>query len=99
MIKIYVDGIIIKSKKVEDHLIDLKKLFERLTKYNLKWNPAKCAFGTPASKLLDFIICKKRIEIDPAKIKAIREISISKTQKDVKTFLRKIILLADSLLN
>nr|XP_027122157.1 uncharacterized protein LOC113739111 [Coffea arabica] len=44
----YVDDIIIKSRKVEDHLVDLKKLFERLRKYNLKLNPAKYAFGAPA---------------------------------------------------
>ena len=69
--KVYVDGIIIKSKIVEDHLVDLKKLFKRLRKYNLKLNLAKCNFETPASKLLEFIVSKKGIEIDPAKIKAI----------------------------
>ncbi|XP_071923155.1 uncharacterized protein [Coffea arabica] len=69
--EVCVDDIIIKSKKVEDHLIDLRKLFERLRKYNLKLNPAKCAFGAPAGKLLGFIVSKKGIEIDPAKIKAI----------------------------
>ena len=70
--------------------MDLKKLFERLRKYNLKLNPTKCAFGAPAGKLLGFVISKKGIEIDPAKIKAIREMPIPKTQKDVKTFLGKI---------
>nr|XP_027122093.1 uncharacterized protein LOC113739045 [Coffea arabica] len=88
--KVYVDDIIIKSKKVEDHLVDLKKLFERLRMYNLKLNPAKCAFGAPAGNLLDFIVSKKGIEIDPAKIKAIRDMPIPKSQKDVKSFLGKI---------
>ncbi|XP_071912254.1 uncharacterized protein [Coffea arabica] len=87
--KVYVD-ITIKSKKIEDHLVDLKKLFERLRRYNLKLNLEKCAFGTPTGKLLDFIVSKKGIEIDPAKIKAIRHTPISKTQKDVKSFFRKI---------
>nr|XP_027088541.1 uncharacterized protein LOC113709895 [Coffea arabica] len=63
--EVYVDDIIIKSKKAEDHLMDLRKLFERLRKYNLKLNPAKCAFGAPAGKLLGFIVSKKGIEIDP----------------------------------
>ncbi|XP_027169433.1 uncharacterized protein LOC113769160 [Coffea eugenioides] len=88
--EVYVDDIIIKSKKVEHHLVDLKKLFERLRKYNLKLNPAKCAFGAPAGKLLGFIVSKKGIEIDPAKIKAIRDMPIPKSQKDVKSFLGKI---------
>nr|XP_027127753.1 uncharacterized protein LOC113743866 [Coffea arabica] len=84
--EVYVNDIIIKSKRVED----LKKLFERLRRYNLKLNPAKCAFGAPVGKLLGFIVSKKGIEIDPAKIKAIRDMSIPKTQKDVKSFLGKI---------
>ncbi|XP_027168835.1 LOW QUALITY PROTEIN: uncharacterized protein LOC113768604 [Coffea eugenioides] len=88
--EVYVDDIIIKSKRAENHLVDLKKLFERLRKYNLKLNPAKCAFGAPAGKLLGFIISKRGIEIDPAKIKAIRDMPVPKTQKDVKSFLGKI---------
>ena len=39
---------------------------------------------------MGFIVSKKGIEIDPAKIKAIRHTPISKTQKDVKSFFRKI---------
>ncbi|XP_027169602.1 uncharacterized protein LOC113769344 [Coffea eugenioides] len=88
--EVYVDDIIIKSKKAEDHLIDLRKLFERLRKYNLKLNPAKCAFGALAGKLLGVIVSKKGIEIDPVKIKAIRDMPVPKTQKDVKSFLGKI---------
>nr|XP_027090330.1 uncharacterized protein LOC113711365 [Coffea arabica] len=88
--EVYVDDIIIKSKRAEDHLVDLKKLFERLRKYNLKLNPAKCAFGAPAGKLLGFIVSKKGIEIDSTKIKAIRDMPVPKTQKDVKSFLGKI---------
>ena len=88
--EVYVDDIIIKSKKTEDHLIDLKKLFERLRKYNLKLHLVKCAFGAPTGKLLGFIVSKKGIEIDPAKIKIIQEMPIPKTQKDVNIFSEKI---------
>ncbi|XP_027072065.1 uncharacterized protein [Coffea arabica] len=88
--EVYVDDIIIKSMRAEDHLIDLERLFERLRRYDLKLNPAKCAFGVPTGKLLGFIVSKKGIEIDPAKIKAIREMPVPRTQKDVKSFLGKI---------
>ena len=88
--KVYMDDIIIKFKKSEDHLVDLKKLFETWRKYNLMLNPVKCAFGALAGKLLGFIISKKRIEIDPTKIKTIREMPIPKIQKNVKSFLENI---------
>ena len=48
----YVQDIIIKFKKFEDHLVALKKLFERLRRYNLKLNPAKCTFGAPVGKII-----------------------------------------------
>ncbi|XP_070028801.1 uncharacterized protein [Nicotiana sylvestris] len=54
-IKVYVDDVIIKSKKSTDHMEYLRKLFNKLRRYHLKLNPAKCAFGVPAGKLLGFI--------------------------------------------
>lgn len=69
--------------------MDLKKLFERLRKYNLKLNLTKCAFGSSADKLLGFIVSKKGIEIDPPKIKTIREMPIPKISERYKEFLGK----------
>ncbi|XP_070016573.1 uncharacterized protein [Nicotiana sylvestris] len=54
-IEVYVDDVIIKSKKAADHMEDLRKFFNRLRRYNLKLNPAKYAFGVPTEKLLGFI--------------------------------------------
>ena len=97
--EIYVDDIIIKSKRVKDHLIDLRKLFERLRKYNLNMNSAKCDFRASSGKLLGFIVNKKGIEIYRTKIEAILDMFIPKTQKDVKGFLGKINFISDSLHN
>ncbi|XP_070007432.1 uncharacterized protein [Nicotiana sylvestris] len=51
-IEVYMDDVIIKSRMQEDHVRDMRKFFERLRKYDLKLNPAKCAFGVPSGKLL-----------------------------------------------
>ncbi|XP_070011256.1 uncharacterized protein [Nicotiana sylvestris] len=67
-IEVYVDDVIIKSKKAIDHREDMRKFFNRLRMYNLKLNPAKCAFGAPAGKLLRFIVSRRGIELDPSKI-------------------------------
>jgi len=55
-IEVYVDDIIAKSKSEEEHLVNLRKLFERLRKYRLRLNPAKCTFGVKSGKLLGFIV-------------------------------------------
>ncbi|XP_070046657.1 uncharacterized protein [Nicotiana tomentosiformis] len=70
-IEVYVDDVIIKSKKILDHIADLRKFFNRLRKYYLKLNPAKCAFEVPSGKLLGFIISRHDIELDPSKIKLV----------------------------
>jgi len=55
-IEVYVDDMIAKSKTKEEHLVNLQKLFERLRKYRLRLNPAKCTFGVKSGKLLGFIV-------------------------------------------
>ena len=89
-VEVYVDDVIIKSKTQVDHVYDLRKFFERLRKYNLKLNPAKCAFGVPSGKLLGFIISRRGIELDPAKVKSIRELPPPKNKTEVMSFLGRL---------
>ena len=51
-IEVYVDDMIAKSKTEGEHLVNLWKLFERLPKYQLRLNPAKCTFGVKSGKLI-----------------------------------------------
>ena len=67
-IEVYVDDTIAKSQGEDDHIINLKKLFERLRKFQLKLNPTKYTFGATSEKLLGFVVSKKGIKIDPDKI-------------------------------
>ena len=82
-IEVYVDDMIAKSKTEEEHLVNLRKLFERLRKYQLRLNPAKCTFGVKTGKLLGFIVSQKGIEVDPKKVKAILKMLKPRTEKQV----------------
>ncbi|XP_070045566.1 uncharacterized protein [Nicotiana tomentosiformis] len=86
-IEMYMDDVIIKSRRSIDHIADFRKFFDRLRRYNLKLNPAKCAFGVPAEKLLGFIASRREIELDPSKIKATQDLTPLKNKKDVMSFL------------
>ncbi|KAL0401701.1 UNVERIFIED_CONTAM: Transposon Ty3-G Gag-Pol polyprotein [Sesamum latifolium] len=46
-IEFYVDDLVVKSKKREDHLYDLRKVFERLRRYQLKTNPLNVLLELP----------------------------------------------------
>ncbi|CAL8990817.1 unnamed protein product [Prunus brigantina] len=48
-VECYVGDMVIKSQRREDHLKDLRMVFNRLRKYQLKMNRLKCAFGITSS--------------------------------------------------
>ncbi|RDX85846.1 hypothetical protein CR513_32907, partial [Mucuna pruriens] len=89
-LEVYVDDMIAKSKVPECHVKDLRKLFDRLRKFRLRLNPAKCAFGVSEGKLLGFIVNKHGIKVDPDKIKAIREMLVPKTEYEIRGFLGRL---------
>jgi hypothetical protein len=62
----------------------LRKLFERLRRYQLKLNPTKCIFGVKSGKLLGFMVCNEGIKVDPDKVKAIQEMLVYQTEKEMR---------------
>ncbi|PKI49419.1 hypothetical protein CRG98_030189, partial [Punica granatum] len=89
-VEVYVDDMIAKSKEGEDHLINLKRLFDRLKEYKLRLNPARCTFGARSGKLLGFVVSERGIEVDPDKVKAIRELPPPLTVREVRGFLGRL---------
>ena len=54
--EVYIDDMLVKSVKTELHIAYLAEAFRVLKHYNMKLNPAKCAFGVSARKFLSFIV-------------------------------------------
>ena len=52
----YVDDIVVKSKKREEHFYVLKRVFKICKAFKLRMNPLKCAFGVSAGKFLGFLV-------------------------------------------
>ncbi|PKI65009.1 hypothetical protein CRG98_014594 [Punica granatum] len=98
-IEVYVDNMIAKSKEGEDHLVNLKRLFDRLKNYKLRLNPAKCTFGVKSGKLLGLAISEKGIEVDPDKVKAIMELPHPSTVREVRSFLGRLNYIARFIVN
>ncbi|RDY01466.1 Retrovirus-related Pol polyprotein from transposon 17.6, partial [Mucuna pruriens] len=71
-VEVYMDDMIAKSRMPDQHVEDLRKLFERLRKYGLRLNPGKCTFGVKTGKLLGFIVNERGIEVDLDNVKAIQ---------------------------
>ncbi|KAL0401893.1 UNVERIFIED_CONTAM: hypothetical protein Slati_4219200 [Sesamum latifolium] len=66
--EVYVDGMLVKSRQMDQHLADLAETFDTLRKYHIKLNPAKCAFGPrsaiKAQALAEFVNEATLIEED-----------------------------------
>ena len=58
--------------------------------FDMKLNPQKCVFGVTKGKLLGYVVSQKGIEADPAKIKAIQEMPVPQTKKEIWGFLVKL---------
>ena len=56
MSQVYMNDMLVKSRKEDDHLDNLKETFVTLFSYNMKLNPSKCAFGVTAEKFLGFMV-------------------------------------------
>ncbi|PKI74132.1 hypothetical protein CRG98_005477 [Punica granatum] len=89
-VEVYVDDMIAKSKEGEDHLANLKRLFDSLKEYKLRLNPAKCTFGTRLGKLLGFVVSERGIEVDPDKVNAIKELPPPSSVLEVRGFLGRL---------
>ncbi|KAL0413492.1 UNVERIFIED_CONTAM: Retrovirus-related Pol polyprotein from transposon.6, partial [Sesamum radiatum] len=70
-VEVYLDDMLVKSKKVKEHVKDLEETFSVLRKYKLKPNPAKYAFRVQGRRFLGFMVNQRGIEANPLKIKAI----------------------------
>src|SRR5436190_8356873 len=83
-IEVYVDDMIVKSTKENDHVKDLQETFEVLKRHNMKLIPQKCVFGVTAGKFLGFMVSNRGIEANPDKIKAILDMEEPKTLYDIQ---------------
>ena len=89
-VQVYVDDMLVKSRREEGHLKDLKETFDTLRSYNMKLNLGKCAFGVTVGKFLGFMVSQKGIEANPDKIRAIMEMKPPRNVKEVQSLNGKV---------
>jgi hypothetical protein len=57
-LEVYIDDLVIKSAGFNGHIVDIRLVFERMRKYNMKMNLLKCMFGVSAGRFLGFVVQK-----------------------------------------
>ncbi|KAL0356123.1 UNVERIFIED_CONTAM: Retrovirus-related Pol polyprotein from transposon opus [Sesamum radiatum] len=88
--EVYVDDMLVKSRKENDHLEDLKQAFDVMRAYGMKLNPSKCTFGVRGGKFLGYMVSERGIKANPEKIEAISQIKSPRSLKEVQKLTGKI---------
>ena len=63
-VETYIDNMVVKSKPVEEHLVDLDEVFSMLREHSLYLNASKCSFGVGSGKFPGYMITHQGIEVD-----------------------------------
>jgi hypothetical protein len=67
----YLNDLPAHSSSRSDHFGHLRMIFLRYQFYCIRLNPHKCIFAIESSRILDFVVSKDKIPVDPLKIRAI----------------------------
>ena len=80
---VYLDDLLVFSPDVEQHMHDLRAVFDRLRREKLYVKRKKCYFGKDSVKYLGHIVEAGSIRADPDKVEAIRTWTKPTTVKEL----------------
>jgi len=83
-IECYIDDITVKSRNKEDHLAELKRVFDIMSAHQLKINPTKSFLGIASGKFLRFVVTSKGIHLDSEKVRAIQQMQSPRNLKELR---------------
>src|SRR5436189_5594520 len=84
---VYLDNIIILGKSLQEHIQNIKIVFQRLREANLKLQFDKTEFLRKKVAYLGHIITTEGIKPNQDKIETIKKLTLPKNQKEIKSFL------------
>ncbi|GFR18545.1 retrovirus-related Pol polyprotein from transposon 17.6 [Trichonephila clavata] len=84
---VYLDDIIIVGKGFEEHLSNLRRVFEKLKEAKLKLNPSKCNLFRHEVNYLGNIISADGVRTDPQKVSAVKDWRRPKNVHELRSFL------------
>ena len=82
---VYLDDILIFNKKLEEHMMHIHRVFEKLREEKLLINLKKCSF-VKELVYLGFVVSAEGLKMDPEKVKAILEWPTLRSATEVRSF-------------
>ncbi len=83
---VYLDDVIIVAKTFEEHLHNLRTVFDRLREAGLKLKPTKCSLCRQEVNFLGHIVSADGVATDPAKTEKVETWPIPTSRREVQQF-------------
>ena len=87
-VEVYIDDMVVKSKLVSEHVMDLISILEILREHKLRLNASKYSFGLGSGKYLGYVVTHRGTEVNPDQIKAINNLQPPQNPKEVQKLTR-----------
>ena len=84
---VYLDDILVMATTFEEHLFNLRCVFDRLRNAGLRLKPSKCYLARRKVEYLGYVISDRGVAADPKKIKAVQEFPTPTNLKQLRSFL------------
>ncbi|GFW91630.1 retrovirus-related Pol polyprotein from transposon 17.6 [Trichonephila clavipes] len=84
---VYLDDIIIVGRSFEEHLINIRRVLQKLKEANLKLSPPKCHLFRREVTYLGHIISAEGVRTDPDKISSVKDWNCSTDVHQLRSFL------------
>jgi hypothetical protein len=93
-IQVYIDDVVITTRKEESLISDLVETFGNLNRYKLKLNLTKCSFGVSAGQFPVFLVLARGIEANLEKIQAILTMGKLAKLHDIQKLVGRVMVLS-----
>lgn len=84
---VYIDDILVYSKTMEQHKIDVGEVLQALQEAGLKIKPEKCTFLCDEVPFFGHIISAEGVRPDPEKVKVILDFPVPTNTTEILSFL------------
>ena len=88
--EVYIDDMLVKSSKANDHVLQLQECFNILNKFGMKLNPTKCTFRVASGEFLGYLVTGRGIEANPKLITALIDTLPPRSIREVQRLTDKI---------
>ena len=93
-IEVHIDDLLIKSIKVDRHIINLEEAFSELQQHQMKLNSNKRVFEVTSKKFLGFLITQQGKEVNSEKIQALLDLKHRTTKQNIQNLADQVIALS-----